>query len=84
MPPRAPRGEDDESAGRAFRNKAKPPASVTAKFGPPKKEQVAVPKEKRPNNRRDEEKLLLNWKEEVGLDDEANEDWLSYADGEEE
>jgi hypothetical protein len=57
---------------------------VTARFGPPKKEQAAVPKEKRSNNRRDEEKLLLNWKEVVGLDDEANEDWLSYADDEEE
>jgi len=82
--PRAPRGDQEEEDQRrsGFR-KARPPASVTARFGPPKKEQAAVPKEKRPNNRRDEEKLLLNWKEEVGLDDgEGEGDWLAFGEGE--
>jgi len=80
--PRAPRAEgtEDDDQRRGFR-KARPPASVTARYGPPKKEQVAVPKEKRPNNRRDEEKLLLNWKEEAGLDDvDAESDWLAFGD----
>jgi len=83
--PRTTRSEgEDEDQRRGFR-KARPPASVTARFGPPKKEQTVVPKEKRPNNRRNEEKLLLNWKEEVGLDDvdtDEESDWLSFVDGE--
>ena len=83
-PPRQSRdgadGDDDRTRG--FR-KARPPASVTNKFSVPKKEQAPVAKEKRPNNRRDQEKLLLNWKEEVGLDDElTDEDWLAPTDDE--
>lgn len=83
--PRAPRTEFDGDEERRGLRKARPPASVAAKFQAPKKEQTAVPKEKRPGNRRDEEKLLINWKEEVGLDDEdADSDWLAFGEDEEE
>ena len=83
FPPRTPRAEEtDDDQARGFR-KARPPASVTARYGPPKREQAPVPKEKRPNNRRNEEKLLLNWKEEVGLNDQPDEsDWLALGDEE--
>jgi DNA-directed RNA polymerase subunit RPC12/RpoP len=72
--------EDDRTRG--FR-KARPAAT---RFNPPKKEQAApVAKEKRPNNRRNEEKLMLNWKEEVGIDDlDAESDWLPVAESEDE
>ncbi|MBW3624263.1 MAG: zinc-ribbon domain-containing protein [Armatimonadetes bacterium] len=86
--PRFPRpdygggGGDDDRKGPRPKTRS---AGGIAKFTPPKKEQAAVPKEKRPGNRRDEEKLLINWKEEVGLDDlDSDTDWLSIGEDEDE
>ncbi len=79
--PRPPRASDDDSRSTAGFRK---PKIAGAKFTPPRKEQAAAPvKEKRPGNRRDEEKLLLNWKEEAGLEDlDTDADWLPVADPE--
>lgn len=81
--PRAPRADFGGDGDDERRGPKKPRTFAATKYTPPKKEQAAVPKEKRPNNRRDEEKLLINWKEEAGLDDlDTETDWLSFGDDE--